>query len=559
MFFSLKLGGKKNAMLSLTQEDTRTQRLLKLSISWIAVAFGLPHWFSSLGIVAAGVAYAIYWSVMLSYPERRQRFWLSFTWFGTAQLVQLSFFSAYDFQGYYIFIIWFALSALFAAQFGLMSLFVTRANCSRPKRCLVLAAFWVLMEWSRLIPFTGFPWTSMGLHLAATSYTLQLVSLTGVYGLAFLVVFTNLMVLRAWCLDDQAKPLYQAVAVLLIPYLLGWGQLTVHENSALQESGKVNAVLIQTGRAPRDLVGVHGLSAPEYGYVQWRDALEYLSEQQGKPVDLIAFPEGFAPYSTHEAIYPLELVQQSFLRAFGPQVWQQLPEPDRNYVGNAYWAQALANIFTAQVVVGLDIVDSEGAYNSAVHFVPHTPKMGRYHKRMLLPMAEYMPFTWAQPLAAAYGIYGSFNFGTEPGVFQYEETPAFSIAICSDEAYGEVVREGRRLGAEFLLHISNDGWYPNSRLPRLHFEHARLRAVENGVPMLRACNTGVTGAVDSLGRDVKVFAENGIPHEWKGGALYVELPRYQYHTLYSSFGDGPVLGTCLLLMGFALRRRSLKF
>ena len=77
-----------------------------------------------------------------------------------------------------------------------------------------------------------------------------------------------------------------------------------------------------------------------------------------------------------------------------------------------------------------------------------------------------------------------------------------SPSICMEEMYSFIVRGGRLLNADLLLNITNDGWYPNSRLPKQHFDHGRIRAVENGLPLVRACNTGVTGAVDALGREI---------------------------------------------------------
>ncbi len=94
-------------------------------------------------------------------------------------------------------------------------------------------------------------------------------------------------------------------------------------------------------------------------------------------------------------------------------------------------------------------------------------------------------------------------------------------------------------------------WYPYSRLPQQHFDHSRLRTVENGIPLVRACNTGVTGAVDSLGRIVKVFGEDMYKLQGQAAAFAVRVPTYHYQTLYSKGGDLLILSFCLVSLGFA--------
>lgn len=103
------------------------------------------------------------------------------------------------------------------------------------------------------------------------------------------------------------------------------------------------------------------------------------------------------------------------------------------------------------------------------------------------------------------------------------------------------MRNGRQKGAELFVNVTNDGWYPFSRLPEQHFIHGRVRAIENGVPLLRACNTGITAGVDSLGRTVARFENNEGKFELERGALYVPLDLYAFSTLYTFWGDALIL------------------
>src|SRR5262249_32659659 len=157
-------------------------------------------------------------------------------------------------------------------------------------------------------------------------------------------------------------------------------------------------------------------------------------------------------------------------------------------------------------------------YTAAHHFSPWQDKVGRYEKRVLVPLAEYMPFKWCESLAKAYGIVSFYTPGKEAKVF--EGFLPFAASICYEETFPDLIREGRLKGAEAFVNITNDNWYPNSKLPRQHFDHGKLRAIENGVPLFRACNSGVTTAVDSLGRICGRL-------EAAKGALFVEVPSYQ--------------------------------
>ncbi len=107
-----------------------------------------------------------------------------------------------------------------------------------------------------------------------------------------------------------------------------------------------------------------------------------------------------------------------------------------------------------------------------------------------------------------------------------------SASICYEETFSHHMRQSRQKGASMFVNLTNDNWYPNSKLPQQHFDHARLRAVENGVPMVRACNTGVTAAIDSLGRIIGQITE-----ETRAGVLVAKVPLYHYSTLYSFWGD----------------------
>ena len=206
---------------------------------------------------------------------------------------------------------------------------------------------------------------------------------------------------------------------------------------------------------------------------------------------------------------------------------------------NAFLAQSLANYYQAEVIIGLDVDDPDKKYNAAFRFSPHASEHERYEKRILAPVGEYVPFSsirWvADFVAAEFGIGDSFDAGNSAKVFS-APVPV-GVAICLEETYSDIVRQLRRQGAELLVGLANDVWFPSSKLARQHFDHARVRAAENGMFFLRSTNKGFTGAIDCFGRPI------GSPTILESGAraIVLSVPAFSYPTLYSIWGDAAIL------------------
>ena len=219
-------------------------------------------------------------------------------------------------------------------------------------------------------------------------------------------------------------------------------------------------------------------------------------------------------------------------------------------VTNAYIAQAMANHYKADVISGFDDRDGDRKYNAAFHFRPMEQAPERYEKRILVPVGEYVPFPnirWlALFLSEQFGIGDSFDAGTDAKVFT--SSLPIGVSICLEETYSSLIRDLRLKGARLFVNITNDVWFPRSRLPVQHFQHGRIRAAENGVYLLRACNTGVTGGIDCFGRAIATLA----PSESERGVLYLTFPLKSFQTLYTWWGDGAILilSSFCALLGF---------
>lgn len=156
-------------------------------------------------------------------------------------------------------------------------------------------------------------------------------------------------------------------------------------------------------------------------------------------------------------------------------------------------------------------------------------------------MGEYIPSKFLADLAKSYGIHGSFTAGDCAKSFDCGSV-VISPSICYDETYGGLTRMCKDQGAQALVNLTSDVWFPHSMLVWQHMEHARLRTVESGVPLFRACNTGITCAIDSLGRTVKALGTESPDPEDIAEAMPVEVPLYHYQTAYSKVGDHAIVG-----------------
>ncbi len=534
-------------------------------VSFILVALGQNAWHSWCGPLAASFAFAIHWKTLEGLSER-QASWVSFFWFLGVSLVQLSWMTDTEYQGFYILIVYFLIALACAWQFSFFSRKIRTTSKLDGLSILGLCGLWTLMEWSRLYFLCGFAFNFVGLSLSCHLFSLQMASFFGILGLSFWVIMTNLMGLRFLKSPRSTFFLCQWVFVIFLPYVYGMGHIAYHDYVKEKKGdGSYLAVLIQTGLLPSQKYQI--LEREEefiHPILQWRSVLEELATYAKQKMDLVVLPEAAFPFGFDRYVYEKQVVQKELMDAFGEGVSESFPADKEPFVqkklgiglrvSNAYWIQTLSNFFHTQVMAGLDVEELGQNYNSAFSFEPGLlPE--RYDKRILLPLAEYIPFEGLRKLSRRYGIESFFTAGTQAEVLGPNK---ISPSICYEELFSSIMQEGREMGAELFVNLTNDGWFPFSRLSKQHFTQGLIRSVENGVPIIRSCSIGVTAAVDSMGRVIAKLEEN------QKGALYVSVPKYQYRTLFSHWGDAPLIvlcfSFCFIIYGkrVFLRSRSLR-
>ena len=495
-------------------------------LSWLIVALGQPAWSPWLAPIAACIGYALFWRVAAEIPFSKKRFWIATAWFGAVQLIQLSWMTSTEFQGFYILLVYLAVTFWLGVQFGLVTLFIDKIPM------VATAALWTLLEWTRLFVLCGFSWNPVGLSLSAFTLPMQAASLFGILGLSFLVILTNL---AFW--KKQRKV---AIALALFPYAFGFVHTTLHQ-SKVDQSQTMTVGLVQTGLLPSQKIPIEGhfkeFISPSK---QWQRIMNLLKTCD-QPLDLVVLPEFSVPNAAGFDAYPSSVVRNVFQEVFGQQKTDTLKIEDTIRVSNQFWVQAIGKIFETDVIAGLEAEEGGLHFTSAFYCQHQEPKVQRYDKQILVPLAEYVPFEWVKALTRAYGITEFFTHGKESKVFA-SKVP-LSASICYEETFSHLMRQSRQKGAAMFVNLTNDNWYPHSKLPQQHFDHARLRAVENGVPMVRACNTGITAAVDSLGRMIGQITE-----ETRAAVLVAKVPLYHYSTLYSLWGDWGIVSLSALFL-----------
>ena len=529
-------------------------------ISFLIVAFGQPSFAPWLGPIAASFGYALFWRAIRIYPFRQQRFWRAFLWYGSISLIQLSWMASVEFQGIYILFVWVALAVWLGVQFGILSILIPYNRNLSIMRILAIASIWTLLEWSRYYyVLCGYSWNLSGIALSNT-YAMQFAALFGVLGLSFWVILVNLLGFKAFIKKGIPRYLIWGAAACM-PYLFGIIHIAYHDKqlAKMKNPTPFSCLLVQTGLLPSEKVPLQGkIRSFISPYDQWKRILQFVKEEGRKTTDLIVLPEAAVPYSFAATPYEKWVVDAIFNEVFGSTVKDIFPKNELPFVdhltervSNAYWVHALSNLYGCEVVFGLDHIDESGlSYNSAFHVAAHGKILSRYDKRVLMPLAEYLPFKWLYPLVRSYGVTEFFTHGGKATLF--DGKLPMSACVCYEETFPDKIREGRLEGAKLFVNVTNDGWYPYTRLPSQHFEHAKFRAIENGIPLIRACNTGMSAVVDAMGRTVKVLNPYDEKKQILAGALYTQFIPYEFSTLFMIWGNLGIVSICIAILAVFL-------
>jgi apolipoprotein N-acyltransferase len=351
-------------------------------------------------------------------------------------------------------------------------------------RLLVFSGAWVVSDLIRQFAFSGFPWNLWGTDWAIPGQLgdifIQPAAFIGVHGLTLLTVFI------------AGLPLFgRRGLAIAAAILVAWAGFGIHRLSIPVPPTGITLALIQP-KFP-----VPGSYDRASLLARWRTDLAMSRAGLNAGAAAVIWPEAASPWLL-----------------------------DTDTVARQ---QLAAVTGTAPILAGsLRAVSDTDFRNSLVVTAGPVPAFAVYDKWKLVPFGEYMP-KWI-PLKITPDVLGTgFTPGPGPATLRVAGLPPFGPLICYEDVFsGEAIDEEHR--PQWLVNITDDSWFGNSAGPRQHFADARLRAVEEGLPLARDANSGVTAMIDSFGR-VTAALPMGAQ-----GVLVAALPGAQPPTLYSRAG-----------------------
>lgn len=379
-------------------------------------------------------------------------------------------------------------------------------------RLLGFAGAWVLAEMLRGVLFTGFPWNLLGTGWAFHPLPLQPAALLGTYGLSLLTVLVAGLPLLG------ARRALPAALAILLPWM-GFGAWRLGQPEP--PAPGVRLVLVQ-GNVAQEVKWDEAQRLPIFRrYLDLTREGTARAAESGERVVAI-WPETASPFLLAQDPEAIRLAALSL----------------------APGATLLAGTVRAQW--GEDRRLS-GLWNSLVALSGGGEALAVFDKFHLVPFGEYMPLGGIIPIRV---VTGGMDFSAGPGpvTLSVAGLPGFSPLICY-----EVIFPGRVTGAErpsWLVNITNDAWFGVSAGPFQHFAAARMRAVEEGLPLARAAQTGISAVVDARGR---VTARLGLNAT---GVLDAALPGPLPPTFFARTGALLPLLLALALAVFGLARKK---
>jgi apolipoprotein N-acyltransferase len=438
------------------------------------------------------------------------------------------------FLGYSLLVIYLA---LFLGLFGLF-LKLFREKTGYPL-LFIAPPLWILFEFIRTyFPIIGFPWSLLGYSQWQNTSLIQISSITGVYGVSFLIVMINAAITDFICSNPEIKKFFYgtkkrsrmpsfgqggqlrnlALSILIITMIIVLGQIVVSKEA--EHSDKIKISVIQ-GNIAQDM--------------KWDE--EYM--------------ENIVNIYAELSIYAGKEDEISLI------IWPETSYPDYVNTEGALFqkVRTLVHYLDVPLLFGAVTYQNNRDYNSALLILPDGEIKQVYNKLRLVPFAEYIPLKeFFFFLHRIIPQIGNFSKGNEYSVFELRNLKSplrvleenkggqfsipnnFAVLICFEDLFPDLARNFVSKGANFLVVITNDAHFKESSALWQHFTHSVFRAVENRRPIVRAANNGISGFIDSYGRPMKILNENGKAAGIRGYATSEFLPSSD-KTFYTRFGN----------------------
>ncbi|HVC57587.1 MAG TPA: apolipoprotein N-acyltransferase [Stellaceae bacterium] len=410
-----------------------------------------------------------------------------------------------------------------AAALGVTGLATRRLDLPAAARVCLFAVAWSAAEWGRGHFLTGLPWNLTGEvwsgAFPGSLAMLQSVAWVGIYGLSFLTVLAAALPallgtasLQRMGQARRAAPALAAALLILCPAAAGAIRLRL-----LPPVPTGTWLRLVQPSVPESLKW-----DPAAASADFRRLIELSNAPAPHPIAAVLWPEAAVPFFLGR-----DEADRDAVAAVAPK---------GGYVITGALRASPPAVRPVQVWNSIEAIDRTGAIRA------------RYDKAHLVPFGEYVPFDDVLPIKKI--TPGSIDLSPGPGpqTIALAGLPAFAPVVCYEVIFpGAVVNEAER--PAWILNVTNDAWYGRSSGPYQHFAIARTRAVEEGLPLVRVANNGISGVIDPAGR---IVARTGLDDVTYAD---IALPAAAAPTLYEAAGDWPFLAMLALALVPVLRRR----
>jgi apolipoprotein N-acyltransferase len=401
------------------------------------------------------------------------------------------------------------LAIFIGLAFGMARLFWADGS----RRIIIFALSLSASEWLRGHIFTGFPWNNFGMAFADHLIFAQTASVIGIYGLTFITILVASAPATLWDRSISGRriklPIYLSIAAVILMAAFGIFRLSFYP-SEFDHDVRLRImqpnILNDQFRSDRsnDILNL---------YFKLSDQHNDKNERTLDTRTHLIWPESAFPFIL--AREPRALAR---INAFLP--------PHVTLLTGAARAQSTLN----RELIG----DSKTEYFNSIQAIADGEIKASVDKFHLVPFGEYLPFRSvleAIGLRHLVHIPGGFEAGDQQHILNVPGLRNIAPLICYEAIFsGDVVPQGD-VRPSVLLNVTNDSWFGFTPGPYQHFAQARLRAIEEGLPLIRDANTGISGVIDPLGR---IIVSMPLGEE---GAIDSDLPKPLHWTLFSLFGQ----------------------
>lgn len=384
------------------------------------------------------------------------------------------------------------------------------------------AAFWTILEWIRSFILTGFPWNLLGTVWGFSDTMLQSASVYGTYGLSLITLIISGAPL-IWLREPNTKTLKQSLILIIIPImaLAIYGEIRLSQEDRAQGTEKIRIV---QPSIPQDL--------------KWdeerleKNFQEYINLSKSKKIEdisLIIWGETASPY-------PL-----SYMEEKRQEIASILPSGTQLMTGSIDYGMEEGRLRPKN---SMFTIDHKGSI------------VAEYSKSHLVPFGEYIPLRKLLPsqIKPITNVISDFIAGEGPETQTVTNGLKISVSICYEIIFPHKILD-KKHKPEVVINLTNDGWYGDTSGPRQHLISTKMRAIEEGVTLIRAANSGISAVFSAYGRMLGKLDLN------QHGIMDITLPKQKsIPTVYNQMGNlVPIVISLLIIainIGIVFHKRK---